>query len=652
MCAASAVARCAGGHAVAISVAPGPMLAGVRMGGCTIRRAAAIVLLAASAWAADVRVLATTGVRIDGFGLAGIEQPVGVHGDVVFRGFRTSIEVAGRTMASGDPLPAPLTGTFEQIVQGATAGNLGAVTTAANGPDVAWAIFLVEGANVTPLVSVGGSDGVSLRALTMNAKGDVAYSAIASSRGPVIAVRPRVTGVSTVVTEPSRNLRRLWGFTMDETGAVAWMDNRGSVFHWDATHGLRVVDSSGRRPSGSAKRAVALHPSFGLAYATHDVVRRWDPATGVTTTVLERRARVSGRRITRIYGDVGFLDDGTVSVRAGRRICVGGAPVVCDTPGKAGAGEAVAPRHEAGVFRLRRGSTEAVVRPGDVLPGDGQLDDVIDHVAVGSTVVFAGMLSDQRVVLGRSRKGHLDTLAVDGQQVRGLTLSLGTTIFDARGAFVAVAASLLDPDGNAPTRPLDIALIRNTGDVRPLFAPHGERFANAVVQDAVLAGNRAVVLTSVPDALISGRRRTKPVLVERNGLRFDPDSGPGVLAGTGSRVVFTAENAHDVWGLYELDGRSPRRIAELPDWPTLFVADGDDVAFAVAPTEDGGLTYTPQLWIVRDGIARELVRSGDPTPLGAITSIDAVGLTSDDVVFVATLAGDGARHALLAVPRR
>jgi hypothetical protein len=101
-----------------------------------------------------------------------------------------------------------------------------------------------------------------------------------------------------------------------------------------------------------------------------------------------------------------------------------------------------------------------------------------------------------------------------------------------------------------------------------------------------------------------------------------------------------------------VSGWTTGRIAALPDWPTLFVADGDEVAFTVAPTADGDLTYTPQLRIVRDGVVRELARAGDPTPLGAIASIDALAMTSRDVVFVATLAGDGARHALLAVSRR
>jgi hypothetical protein len=621
------------------------------MGGA-IRGLTAIVLLAASAWAADIRVLATTGIRVDGFGIAAIERPESAGVDVVFRGIRTSLEVAGRTFTSGDPLPAPLTGTFEEIVQGAAASGVGAFVAAANGSDMAWGLFLLEGANVTPLVSVGADEGVELRALTMNASGDVAYSAVASA-GATLAVRPRATGQSTVIAPSNRSLRTLRGFTMDQAGAVAWMDSRGSVSHWDATHGLRIVDDRGRRPT-RPKRSVALHPSYGLAYATRDAVQRWDPATGATTTLLERRAKVGTRRISRIYGDVGFLEDGTVTMRlsSSRILCLGAAPAFCDTPGKAGAGEATAPRRQGGVFRLDRRSTEAVVQPGDTLPGAGQLDDVVDHAVAGGEVAFVGTLSDQRDVLGRSRRGRLETLAVDGQQVGGRTLGLETIIYDARGAFVAVAASLLDSSGDTADRPLGVALVRKTGDVRPLLAPLGKRFVNATVDDVALAGNRAVVVTRYPDAFVSGRRRTKPVFVPSDGLRLDPISGVVTLAVTGSRVVFAAENAADVWGLYELDGRSPRRIAALPDWPTLFAADDDDVAFAVSPTEDGGLTYTPQLWIVSGGVRRELVRAGDPTPLGAILSIDALALTSDDVVFVATLSGDGARHALLAVSRR
>jgi hypothetical protein len=623
------------------------------MGGSSIRRAAAVALLATSAWAADVRVLATTGVRIDGFGLAGIEQPVGLRADdVIFRGVRTSVELAGRTFASGDPLPAPLTGTIEEIQQGASASHFGAFVTAANGPDVAWAIFFVEGTGVTPLVTIGGAEGRSLGALTMNARGDVAYNVV-GPKGGTLFVRTRATGESTAIMEEGDTSSTLRGFTMDDAGAVAWMDSRGRVFHWDKAHGIRTAGLNRRgRALVGPRRAVALHPTYGLAFATRDALMKWDPGSDAQPyPVLQRRANVGGTVIRRFYGDVGFLDDGSISVgvRPGKYVCTGAPPVACTSRGKAGSGEAVPPRRQAGVFRRSSGSTEAVVRPGDVLRGDGQLEDVVGDAVSATTVAFVATLSDQRKLLGRSRDGLLETLAVDGQRVRGLTLELGTTVHDAGGAFVAVDASLLDGDGKEPGRQLGIALI-GKGRVRALSAPRGKRFRFAVGEDAAVVGNRVVVFATDPTAFLAGTRRTKPVLLERDRLELDLGRGADTLAVSGSHVLFVGRTAEGE-GLYELDGRKPRRVTTLPGAPTLLAASRGDVAFTVTLSPDGGLTLQSQLWIVDRRGARALVRAGDPTPLGSITSIDAVGLTSDDVVFVATLAGNGARHALLAVSR-
>ena len=93
-------------------------------------------------------------------------------------------------------------------------------------------------------------------------------------------------------------------------------------------------------------------------------------------------------------------------------------------------------------------------------------------------------------------------------------------------------------------------------------------------------------------------------------------------------------------------------MADLSGVPTLLAVDRGDVAFTVTVSEDGGLTYRTELWLADGDTPKLLVRTGDPVGLGAITSIDAIAMTTREVAFVATFAGIGARHGLLAVPRR
>jgi hypothetical protein len=612
------------------------------MGGA-IRAVTAVVLLAAFARAADVRVLTPTGVRLDGFGIAAIEQPTQGGGAVVFRGVRTSIDVVGRTIASGDPLPASLAGTFEEIQWGATAGEIGAVLSATNGPDAAWGIFLVEGATMTPAVTVGSTDDASLRRFAMNASGDIAYG-VRAAHGTSLFVRTHATGTSAPIAGPDKNLTLLRGFAMDLGGAVAWMDRRGRVSHWDPTHGLRDVEAA-RYPSGGGRRALELDATYGLVYVTREAVKRWDPATGQSVVLLAQGTRIDGRRL-RLRGDVGFRDDGAIVVRAvgNRYACIGARVELCGGPVPLGPGQAVGPRREAGVFRVRANTMTTVVRPGDALTDVGALADVVAHAADDATVAFIGVLPDGRSVLGRVRGGALETLAVDGP-IGNQTLALGDSIVGVRGRLVAVNAIFSDADGNIPGNQLGIGFVKGPGTLSPVFGPQKKRYQGLLTDEAVLSGGRLVALVHGPKPFVAGGRRTKPVGVAGE-LQLDPADGVDSLAATPDRVVFVARGKNGDVGLHELLRSGSRRIVGLPAVPTFLAAGGDDVAFTVS-TEDGD-----ELWLVRDEVAAPLVRAGDPTPLGTITSFDSLGVVGTDVVFTATLAGDGARHALLAVARR
>src|SRR5437870_7761480 len=135
------------------------------------------LLCAPAALAATVRVLfrsgdaATDGVRIDA-----LENPIATTPtDVVFRGGTSAILLrSGDGFAAvartGDPLPPPLTGTFNDL-RDALINDRGTVAFRAglNSPDRALGFFLYEAGILIPLASVRGS---VLRAPLADINGD------------------------------------------------------------------------------------------------------------------------------------------------------------------------------------------------------------------------------------------------------------------------------------------------------------------------------------------------------------------------------------------------------------------------------------------------------------------------------------------------
>src|SRR5258706_521246 len=97
-----------------------------------------------------LRVVATSGTQVDGVGIAGFDQVQADGGAVYFRSTSTSVVAGGLSFATGDPLPAGLTGTIEELVLGHSAGSLAAVLLLATGPDATdvWQWDAVRGARL------------------------------------------------------------------------------------------------------------------------------------------------------------------------------------------------------------------------------------------------------------------------------------------------------------------------------------------------------------------------------------------------------------------------------------------------------------------------------------------------------------------------
>src|SRR5262249_23713171 len=163
--------------------------------------------------------------------------------------------------------------------------------------------------------------------------------------------------------------------------------------------GLRRVNevgtTLGRRP------AVALRQSFGLVYATRHEVVHWSLETGESTVLVHEGLTIGDDRIRGIVGDIGFLDDGTVTARVKARhtrcICIiPGSIVPCDGGGRPSAGTPIEVERTTALFRSNGDDIVAVLRPGDALPGVGAIATITDFRVDRTTVTFLAALRDGR----------------------------------------------------------------------------------------------------------------------------------------------------------------------------------------------------------------------------------------------------------------
>lgn len=611
------------------------------------------------AQAASPRVLATSGVKIAGLGIATLEAPgAAADGSVLFHSASTSITIGGVSFATGDPLPAPFTGTIDEVMGGQVAGDLGAVLTSAGGPDLGAAIFAIDAGTVTPLVTFGPADPADPRTFVMNSRGDVVYLSRTPKGGELYA-RLRSSTTAEQIAGPSKTLWKPRALVIDENGAAAWVGRTGGVWYWDFERGTRQVSTSHlalRRAGGSP---IAIDASFDLLFATRDALGKLSPADGTVTTIARPRDVVAGISVRRLYGDVSFLDDGTATglVRARkpptlRYLCLppSGSPAPCTGGlGHVTAGTAVPAMRSSAIFRASVGGVAAVVRPGDVIAGVGTLADVSEHVVAGRTVAFHGRLDDDHDVLAWWRGGRITAAVADGARSGGLTLDVGSPLYDATASTALVDGSAVDANGAGTPNATSLLLVRSNGRVTAIQVPRQRRFANLIIERAVLAGRRVVVLSD--EALLATRGNRLVPLVVPGGKGPHPFESLVDVAAGGSRVVLIA-NRDGADALFELGTAGPRLLAPLPTSYSLLGVDRGDVAVLASVSEDGGVTFVDELQLFGSaGAARTVARIGDPTTVGAIASIDAAALAGADVVISARMSGDGARHALLAIDR-
>ncbi len=434
-----------------------------------------------------LRVVLASGQRAaDGVGIASFgEVRARTARDVTFLGDSSAIVVrtADSTVrvlaATGDPLPAPLQGSYN-VVASPTVNAAGVVAFGAtlnvSGSSVAGA-FLYEGAGPRLAVATGFLPG----RLTLNGSGDLAYA-----RGQTIYLWRRSTGEQVRVAdlpEPGTGLRRgrLRGpLALSDDRVIAFAaDERergapgGGVFVWEPGAGVRAVarvgdtiaglqitrdDRSVVAMNGAGVLAFTAQTNQGIAVFRHVVATR-------ETTLVATDADVDGRRLraarTFVAVDPAGLVIFQVQASGGRRAIVAAGGAVLAVTALGAVEFAAGSPTPGGVVWVRDGILEGFAGP-VLTPVDARL---APGLALSGPRLAGGTLVCQanRRALYRLRRGRAEPVLWDGATVDGFGRIGEIGAYDVQGEALVVQAS--NPEFTA-----SVLLLARGGHVRKIAA--------------------------------------------------------------------------------------------------------------------------------------------------------------------------------------
>lgn len=404
-----------------------------------MRSFATFLVLALSAGfvrAADVELLFASGTVVDGTGIYNVSKPRGVgKRSLTFLGATSALVhddgtgVRTTVLATGDPLPAPLAGTFNRIVR-LESHPTGPIAFFANlnALDAEAGFFILEDGVVEPAVlDPDVDDGTFGNRFAVNAAGDLAYFDTDGLRR-----RERATGTITPIGIAGGSTLR--DVAIDDTGAIAWhREGRnaavGSVGYWSAASGIVTVAMEGDAgPLGTwddfdrRRTGIALDATEGLAFTTESTSNGgaflWTPPAGPTRVLAMEGDLVGTEAIRRVRGNVRFAADGAVVFAA----TIGPAARLVDVRAKDGLlSEATAsadPFYEvvgsSSVYGRRGRHVAPIVGAGDAVPDLGPLASVDDYETDGRATAVLGRLEDDRAALAWRRGTLTRKVAVDG----------------------------------------------------------------------------------------------------------------------------------------------------------------------------------------------------------------------------------------------
>jgi hypothetical protein len=303
----------------------------------------AVLLLLMTAARADgggTRVLLQSGVRAtDDLGIASFRSPAARSGILTFVGTTSALFMDDRDVVSvvvrtGDPLPPPLHGTFNEVI-GSAINDRGTIAFIAtlNSPTMASGVFRAQGGNLAALADGGAGDP------DINDVGDVVFrhanaiTLVRAATGARIAIAARgdpAPGGGTFLRFSGRPV-------LNDSGSVAFVaevrDSRRrdvGIFHWDEAAGGRAVAGEGDpSPLGTPfvgldrRQAVAISPTGAVVFVggvEGSVVGAFlfEPASGHLRVVAATGDTVDGEVLTDIQdsfvganarGEVAFVGE-------------------------------------------------------------------------------------------------------------------------------------------------------------------------------------------------------------------------------------------------------------------------------------------------------------------------------------------------------
>jgi hypothetical protein len=596
----------------------------------------------------------------DGIPLAGFEDPAGTGG-IAFRGTSAALmshhgDGFAVLLRTGDPLPAPLSGTFAGFAT-PVINDAGAVLFRATGAAAASVdgLFLYDAGTVTVVTAQANGE---LRGFDLSNTGHVAFSDDAGvwlwtggggAPTSIVARGAPAPGGGTFgnVGRPLLNAADAVVFR------AAVSDAESAMFTWRPDAGVsRIADSS--------FRSAAINASGQIALASTREIVRFDPADASTTVIALRSSAGLGAfrsfdpefvgidsagnvafeivlssagraRIVRAAGGTyaplsaeirrtardfspRLTDTGHVVWRLGPRIyrndleralllpsdatpfgrdVAGGAPSL-------NASDVVAFVATRGtLYRLDGSTVRRIAQADDALPSGEMITHIGPYAASGPAVAFLADTSAKRTVVLVGQNGSLRQVAAahDAVPPRGRLELDDTAPIDVRGRGALFTASIASKRG---TR--NGVFVATPGGGPRLLVRAGSsnagRFRYDTVYQAVAAGQ---------DVAFTANLRGGPF-----GLFLVRASGTARIVAEGETLP---SSNHRVYAIDSFCA-GPGRV--------LFVAQADDEP------------KTPGIFLWRNGRSEKLLLAGEPLPGGGLAAdaFGAIAVGTDAQAFV------------------
>lgn len=593
-----------------------------------------------------IRVLATSGAIVSDLPIATFERPSTLPGGrVVFRGVSTET-LSNRDgtdrpyLRTGDPLPAPLDGTVNEIIDVSFNADTVAVAADVNSTAATNVVLIDNGTGLVPFVT--NTDDAQLAGVVLNTAGDLLYWA-----SPTLLIRQAGAGASqtigTIGEQPP--LRPILG---DGPTAVWIAGREGPLSYWTPASGALTIATGRFRRTNRLRLGLALDVRFGVAFirpiseaSSVSGAFLWSNSTRTTTTLARLNDPVGDRTISRFHGPIEFLDDGSVAFEVdlrGRRpslqrhkwvLAHDGTLAVTTSLGRARSHMPVERR--GALFAVDGTTVSPLIRPGDPIAGGGTVASVEAHAA-GEDGVVAIVTTDE---------GGEILVRRDGRQL--VPLETGDIYFDDGLLYGSRRTVLASGDVTVATRRRLVPLAPPSEDT------YGDFFATSVA----VGGDRVFALATFGECegIFAARRRKLFSVVTAGstaacGARSRLASIDGIAASP-RQLVALGSKGDGRNHLYRVRGRRLQRIPSSTLEPVAVLLAGERVVFVAGSPDD---PTRQQLFRAATPAPIPLLREGDPSAAGTMRfePSDVFAGAGNQVLVTATVRGGGVRHALVA----